>query len=1458
MARRSAVSRARLPWLAAVLLAVSCLVSGSVAFAHLALAANGSSETQIGSDSFSRANGSLGSGWTDDSDAGLSIVSDQVVGNGGNSGDLRTGESYPSDQYSQLAVGSVPLTGGQWIGPAVRMQNNGQSAYVGFYFANGGSPILDLFLRNGGNWKQLGTYNSGVLSAGTQLQVTAVGSTISMLVNGVARITATDTTLTGGTPGILASGSADAGAWSGGSVGSGGTTYSVGGTVSGLSGTVVLQDNGSDTLSVTANGSFTFATPLATGAAYAVTVQTNPSGQSCTVSNGTGTVGSANVTNVTVSCAAAATYSVGGTVSGLSGTVVLQDNGSDTLSVTANGSFTFATKLAGGAAYAVTVQTNPSGQTCTVSNGTGTVGSANVTSVTVSCVASGSGGETVIGSDSFNRANGSLGSGWTDDSDAGLSIVSDQVVGNGGNSGDLRTGESYPSDQFSQLAVGSTPLTGGQWIGPAVRMQANGQSGYVGFYYANNGSGPVVMLFLRNNGNWTHLGSTYNSGTLPAGTQLQVTAVGSTISVLVNGVARITVTNTTLTGGTPGILASGSADAGAWSGGSVGSGSPTTTYSVGGTVSGLSGTVVLQDNGSDTLSVTANGSFTFATKLATGAAYAATVQTNPSGQSCTVSNGTGTVGSANVTNVTVSCAAAAAPTYSVGGTVSGLYGTVVLQDNGSDTLSVTANGSFTFATKLAGGAAYAVTVQTNPSGQTCTVSNGTGTVGSANVTSVTVSCVASGSGGETVIGSDSFNRANGSLGSGWTDDSDAGLSIVSDQVVGNGGNSGDLRTGESYPSDQFSQLAVGSTPLTGGQWIGPAVRMQANGQSGYVGFYYANNGSGPVVMLFLRNNGNWTHLGSTYNSGTLPAGTQLQVTAVGSTISVLVNGVARITVTNTTLTGGTPGILASGSADAGAWSGGSVGSGSPTTTYSVGGTVSGLSGTVVLQDNGSDTLSVTANGSFTFATKLATGAAYAATVQAYPSGQTCTVSNGSGVISSANVTNIAVNCATAGSGGGPGDTVIASDLFNRANGSLGAGWTDDSDAGLSIVSGQVVGNGGNSGDLRTGESYPSDQFSQLVVGSTQLTGGQWIGAAVRMQASGQSGYVGFYYWNNGSPDVQLFLRNNGAWTNLGSYNSGALAPGTQLTLVAVGNTISFQINGVQVIGASDATLTGGDPGILASGSADAGAWYGGSASFQVAYNSTDSTGVKYYSVVSANNGYGPQTLRVLTPTNPAAGVAHNFLIVLPVEAGLGTTYGDGLATLQSLDAQDQYNLTIVEPTFAMQSWYANNPNDPHMQYETFMTQELVPWIKQNLATTGHEQVWLLGFSKSGLGAQDLILKHPNLFTLAATWDFPADMASYNSLSSDAAANYGTDANYQANYRLTQAFVDSYKTPFLTSDRIWLGSYALYQQDVADYNALLTSEGILHDTETPTSMAHRWDSGWVPGALAALYQDSLKQ
>ncbi len=168
------------------------------------------------------------------------------------------------------------------------------------------------------------------------------------------------------------------------------------------------------------------------------------------------------------------------------------------------------------------------------------------------------------------------------------------------------------------------------------------------------------------------------------------------------------------------------------------------TYTVGGNVSGLTGTgLALQNNGADTLSVTADGAFTFATELADGSAYAVTVSSQPTGQNCSVSNGSGTIATADVTNVAVTCVTDVTPTYSVGGNVSGLTGTgLALQNNGADTLSVTADGAFTFTTALADGSAYVVTVSSQPTGQSCSVSNGSGTIATADVSNVAVTCVA--------------------------------------------------------------------------------------------------------------------------------------------------------------------------------------------------------------------------------------------------------------------------------------------------------------------------------------------------------------------------------------------------------------------------------------------------------------------------------------------------------------------------------------------------------------------------------------------------------------------------------------------------------------------------------------------------------------------------------------------
>ena len=526
----------------------------------------------------------------------------------------------------------------------------------------------------------------------------------------------------------------------------------------------------------------------------------------------------------------------------------------------------------------------------------------------------------------------------------------------------------------------------------------------------------------------------------------------------------------------------------------------------------------------------------------------------------------------------------------------------------------------------------------------------------------------------------------------------------------------------------------------------------------------------------------------------------------------------------------------------------------PPAVYAVGGSVSGLSGAVVLENNASDDLTVSSDGAFQFATKLPSGAVYSVTVKTSPSGESCVVSNGSGTVGSAGVSNVGVACTATMS-------VSGLDDFNRADGSLGVGWSAISEGGLTISSNAVVGSAALAGDVRTAETYSADQFSAVELTSTQLTGGQWVGPAVRMQNGGLDMYLGIYFWNGGSPELRLYKRSAGNWIQLGSsYSSGPLAAGTVLKLASVGSRIALSEDGVERIVASDGSFSTGQPGIMTFGAASADNWSAGAAStsgntFQVDYTGTDANGVAQYNVTSPDDG-GTQVMRVLAPTNPTPGIPHNFLYVLPVEAGLSTVYGDGLETLRALDAQDQYNLTIIEPSFGLEPWYADNPNNPAVKYETFVANDLAPWVTHNLAETGTEQNWLIGFSKSGIGATDLILKHPAVFTLAAAWDFPADMSTYDQFGSSSASSYGTNENFVAGYQLTPSFIDAHKAPFLGKNRIWIGGYSVFQADIADFDALLTSEGIAHSTETPQYVSHRWDSGWVQIALAALRADSV--
>lgn len=256
------------------------------------------------------------------------------------------------------------------------------------------------------------------------------------------------------------------------------------------------------------------------------------------------------------------------------------------------------------------------------------------------------------------------------------------------------------------------------------------------------------------------------------------------------------------------------------------------------------------------------------------------------------------------------------------------------------------------------------------------------------------------------------------------------------------------------------------------------------------------------------------------------------------------------------------------------------------------------------------------------------------------------------------------------------------------------------------------------------------------------------------------------------------------------------------------------------------------------------------------------SGVVDYSINSSYQLPGASNvLRILTPQ---AGVNRStrFLYVLPVQSGLPSSsnynpgYGDGISVAQRLQLADRYNLVVVAPSFNQTGpdpWYANSQSNPALRQESYITDHVVPFV-DSLFPQAQDARLLLGYSKSGWGALNLIFRHPDMFDAAAIWDAPLMMTSMPATYPGATPVLGADAYFQANYRL-DSHLDSYAADFQASNRLWLGVNPggnNFDPETHAFSQLLSARGIIHTLDEGSgTLLHSWDGGWVPGAMSFL-------
>ncbi len=273
----------------------------------------------------------------------------------------------------------------------------------------------------------------------------------------------------------------------------------------------------------------------------------------------------------------------------------------------------------------------------------------------------------------------------------------------------------------------------------------------------------------------------------------------------------------------------------------------------------------------------------------------------------------------------------------------------------------------------------------------------------------------------------------------------------------------------------------------------------------------------------------------------------------------------------------------------------------------------------------------------------------------------------------------------------------------------------------------------------------------------------------------------------------------------------------------------------------------------------------------------DADGFITYTIYSPRQAK-PTKLRILLPDEPAksAGADRSaakpaplrVLYVLPVEAGEGNRYGDGLAEVRKLGLHNRYRLICVEPTFSALPWYADHPTDPNCRQESYLIQDVLPFVERTFHLPDDPNCRLLvGFSKSGWGALGLLLRHPDIFAKAAAWDAPLTETSPNKYGMKDI--FAAQANFDK-YRITAllaaaAAADATAAPganaapgspaaahaaqFLDRPaRLALHGYGNFRAQHQAAHELMTKLQIPHDYRDGPARKHHWSSGWLPDAV----------
>lgn len=234
--------------------------------------------------------------------------------------------------------------------------------------------------------------------------------------------------------------------------------------------------------------------------------------------------------------------------------------------------------------------------------------------------------------------------------------------------------------------------------------------------------------------------------------------------------------------------------------------------------------------------------------------------------------------------------------------------------------------------------------------------------------------------------------------------------------------------------------------------------------------------------------------------------------------------------------------------------------------------------------------------------------------------------------------------------------------------------------------------------------------------------------------------------------------------------------------------------------------------------------------------------------------YGPNNIFAILPDKREPNQKFPVLYILPVSSGSEAALA-GLKEALRLNLHNRYHVIFVAPAFEKMPWYADHPTDKNIRQESYFLDAVVPFIDKTLpAYKTSDKRYLLGFSKSGWGAWSLLLRHPDNFSRAVSWDAPLAMNQAKDYNSPDI--FGTQENFEQ-YRIINLLHNRAMMRQKPPARLVLLGYGYFEQDDLKIHQMMNALDIPHYWDHGPKRIHSWDSGWLEPAVDIVMQNRIE-